>query len=310
LRPYLYGFKIVSFKYLDENIGIEGFGLRQFIGKILVAVDGSNSCLRAMQVAAAVAKKFHSQLTVVHVISHDFMHPELKAHYQFPSLVLEELDKSYQKTGRKILTGAEEFFKEEKIDVKSKLVRAEDPAEKILEIIKESDYDLLILGNVSEIQARRFSLGSVAEKISLYAKIPVLITKKKTKIRKLLVAVDGSANADKALRYAVQFCQPFKAGITLLTVEEVSLFELEPKVTKKVGEQILADAVAKVRDLTFDSRFEIGDPATVILKVAKQEDCDLIVLGSRGLSSVKRFLLGSVSADVSMYAHRSVLIVR
>ena len=284
--------------------------MEEFFGKILVAVDGSNSCLRAMEMAAAIAKKFHSEVTVVHVISHDFMHPELKAHHQLPSLVLEELDKSYQKTGRKILRGAEEFFKEEKINVTSELVRAEDPAEKILAIIKESNHDLLILGNVSEIQTRRFSLGSVAEKISLYAKIPVLIAKRKTKIRKLLVAVDGSANADKALEYAVQLCQLSKAGITLLHVEEAGLFELEPKGTKKVGEQILADAAAKVRDVTFDSRLEIGDPATVILKVAKQEDYDLIVLGSRGLSSVKRFLLGSVSADVSMYANRSVLIVR
>jgi nucleotide-binding universal stress UspA family protein len=284
--------------------------LEQFFGKILVAVDGSNSCLRAMQIAAAIAKKFNSQVTVVHVISHDFMHPELKAHHQIPSLVLEELDKSYQETGRKILRGAKGFFEEEKINVTTELVRAEDPAEKILEIIQEADYDLLIAGNVSEIQERRFSLGSVAEKISLYAKIPVLIAKRKTKIGKLLVAVDGSANADKALKYAVQLCQTFKAEITLLHVEEVSLFQLEPKGTKKVGEEILADAAAKVKDVAFNSRFEIGDPATVILKVAKEEDCDLIVLGSRGLSSVKRFLLGSVSTDVNMYAQRSVLIVR
>ena len=125
-----------------------------------------------------------------------------------------------------------------------------------------------------------------------------------------MVAVDGSANSDKALKYAVQLCQPFKAGITLLHVEEASLFELEPKGMKKVGEEILADAAAKLRDVAFDSRLEIGDPATVILRVAMRENCDLVVLGSRGLSSVKRFLLGSVSADVSMHAQCSVLIVR
>jgi nucleotide-binding universal stress UspA family protein len=284
--------------------------LEQFLKKILVAVDGSNSCFRGMEIAAAIAKKFHSQVTVVHVISHDFMHPELKAHHQLPSLVLAELDKTYEKAGRKILRGAEEYFKEEKIDVISELVRAEDPAEKILQSTEEPGYDLLILGNVSEIQARRFSLGSVTEKISLHAKIPVLIAKRKTKIEKLLVAVDGSANADKALNYAVKLCQPFRAGITLLHVEEASLFELEPKRTKNVGKQILADAAAKIKDMTFNTRLEIGDPATVILRVALCKNYDLIVLGSRGLSSVKRFLLGSVSADVSMHAQRSVLIFR
>ena len=125
-----------------------------------------------------------------------------------------------------------------------------------------------------------------------------------------MVAVDGSVNADKALKFAVQFCQPFRAGITLLHVEEASLFELEPKRTKNVGEQILADSATKIKDVTFDTRLEIGDPATVILRVAVRENYDLIVLGSRGLSSVKRFLLGSVSADVSMHAQRSVLIFR
>ena len=93
----------------------------QFLKRILVAVDGSNSCLRAMEMTAAIAKKFHSQVTVIHVISHDFMHPELKAHHQLPLLILDELDKSYQKAGRKILRGAEEFFKEEKVEITSEL---------------------------------------------------------------------------------------------------------------------------------------------------------------------------------------------
>jgi nucleotide-binding universal stress UspA family protein len=177
-------------------------------------------------------------------------------------------------------------------------------------MVKESKYDLLIIGNISETQAERFSPGSVAEKISLYAECPVLIAKKKPKIKKLLVAVDGSEQADKALEYAIQLCQHFKAKMTLLHVEQDELFRLEPKVTKQVGEQILADAAIKAKDVTYDTRLEFGNPARTILKVAKQEDYDLIVLGSRGVSSVKRFLLGSVSADVSMHAQRSVLIVR
>jgi len=46
------------------------------------------------------------------------------------------------------------------------------------------------------------------------------------------------------------------------------------------------------------------------LKMAWLGEFDLIVMGSRGISSIKRFLLGSVSADVSMHARTSVLIVR
>jgi nucleotide-binding universal stress UspA family protein len=284
--------------------------MEELFRKILVAVDGSNSCLRAREIAASIAKKFNSQVTVVHVIAHDFMHPELKAHHQLPALILQELDKTYQKAGIKIIRNAEEFFKDENIHVKTELVRAEDPAVKILQIAKESKYDLIVMGNISETQAQRFALGSVTEKVALYAKCPVLIAKRKMRIQKLLVAVDGSKQANKALEYAVQLCQHFNAKMTLLHVEKAELFKLEPEGTKQVGEQILADTAAKAKEVTFDARLEIGDPATIILKVAKQEDYDLIVLGSRGVSSVKRFLLGSVSADVSMHAQRSVLIVR
>ena len=283
---------------------------RMFLGRILVPIDGSNSCLRARELAASFAKKFNSKVTVVHVISHDFMHPELKAHHQLPPLILNELDKSYQKAGRKIIRAAEEFFREENVEIMAELVKAEDPAEKVLEMTRESKYDLVIIGNISENQAERFSLGSVAEKISLYAKIPVLITKKKTKIKKLLVAVDGSAQAHKTAEYATRLSQAFEARMTLLHVEEGELFSLEPEVTKQVGEEILNEEAAKIKDVEYDTRLEFGKPAKTIVRLAKQEDYDLVVLGSRGVSSVRRFLLGSVSADVSMHAQRSVLIVR
>ena len=95
---------------------------------------------------------------------------------------MQELDKTYQQTGRKILRAAEEFFKEEKIEIETKLEKAEDPADRILQMVKELNCDLLIIGNVSDTRARRFSLGSVAEKISLYSMSPVLIAKRKTEI--------------------------------------------------------------------------------------------------------------------------------
>ena len=58
------------------------------------------------------------------------------------------------------------------------------------------------------------------------------------------------------------------------------------------------------------SRKETGHPADVILCVGEEESCDLIVLGSRGLGEVKRFLLGSVSDAVAHHAYCPVLIVR
>ncbi|MDQ1278746.1 MAG: hypothetical protein QG670_6 [Thermoproteota archaeon] len=125
------------------------------------------------------------------------------------------------------------------------------------------------------------------------------------------MAVDGSEQANKAIEYAVQLCKHFEeAKMTLLHVEESKLFKLTPEVTEKVGEQILNEAANMVSGIAYDKRLEFGNPSRTILKVAKQNDYDLIVLGSRGISNIKRFLLGSVSVEVSMYSQRSVLIVR
>jgi nucleotide-binding universal stress UspA family protein len=278
---------------------------------ILLPLDGSHSCLRAREVAAKIAHKFGSQVTAIHVISHDFMHPELKASYELPPLILQELDKTYMKTGEKILKAAEEFFHEENIKITTILEKAEDPADRILEKIKELNCDLLIMGNIAEKPAHRYSLGSVADKVSLHASCSVLIVKRKTEIGKLLVGFDSSDQATKALECAVDLCKHFEhAKMTILNVENRELHRLEPAFTKKVGEQILEKASTAVDGVVCDRRLEFGKPAEMILKIAKMENYDLIVLGSRGLSSIRRFLTGSVGTYVSMNAERSVLLVR
>jgi nucleotide-binding universal stress UspA family protein len=283
---------------------------QDYFKNLLVPVDGSTSCLRAKQLAASIAEKFQSKVTVVHVVSHDFMHPELKAHHQLPALVLHELDNVYLKAGKKILRHAEELFLDEGIAVKTELIKAEDPGETILEMAEEQGFDLIVIGNRAKTQHERFALGSVTEKVSMYAPCPVLITKRKTEILRLLAAIDGSEQAFKALDHAVAIAKNFGARITLLHVEEAKLFSLKPEIVKKIGEEILQCAESKLEGVSFDKSMKPGSPVEIILKMAWLGDFDLIVMGSRGLSSIKRFLLGSVSADVSMHARTSVLLVK
>jgi nucleotide-binding universal stress UspA family protein len=287
---------------------------KHFFGKILVPVDGSHSCLHAKMLAVSIAKKFKSKVTVVHCASHEFMHPELKAQYQLPHSILHKIDEAYLQAGKKIIRNAEEMFTEAGIDVDARLVTYEDPAEFILELVKDEGYDLVIIGNRAEHQSERYSLGSVTEKVARHAECPVLIVKKKPKVKKLLTAVDGSKYADKALEYAVQLAKNYNAKLALIHVEEDKIIRIGgPQVENcvgTVGECILKDAATKLEGVTFDKKLEYGSPAEVIIKVAKKADVDIIVVGSRGLSSIGRFLLGSVSDDISMHARSSVLIVK
>ena len=288
-------------KYLAENR----------FKNILVPIDGSTSCLRARELTAIIARKFNSKITLVHVVSHDFMHPELKANYQLPPEIMQKMDAVYMKAGEKILRTAEEVFKEEGLQVEPILIRrAEDPADSILNLSKERSFDLIIMGNRAETHAERFELGSTSEKIALYSKIPVLIVKKKTKLGKILVAIDGSKQATKALGYVSVIARKFNSKVTLLHVAEAKLANLEPEAVRSISEKILWDAATEIKGIEIDKKLEFGSPAESIIRLARQEDYDLIVLGSRGLSSVKRYLLGSVSEDVTWHARRSVLIVR
>ena len=287
---------------------------KSYFQKILVPVDGSNICLNAEELAAAIAKNFKSKVTVIHAVPNKLVHPELRKRalrYPVPfTSVRSEISNWFSEAGKKIVGEAEALFKEDGIEVDAKFMEHEDPAEAILRLIKDDDYDIVVIGNRGETEVETFSLGSVAEKVSRHAECPVLIVKERTKISKVLVGVDGSENAEKALEHAVELAKKHQAEITLLNVEESILLSLKPKVAKEIGESILYSAKAKVRGIRVDTRLKFGNPAETIIEVAEKENYDIIVVGSKGLSKVKRFFLGSVSDDVSHHAHGSVLIVK
>jgi len=138
-------------------------------------------------------------------------------------------------------------------------------------------------------------------------------------IEKILVAIDGSKNAYKALEYAIRLSIDYGAELFLLTVvpdfepkcDEESVYQ---KMLTERAESYLDSAKEEVEETNQDIKFEteivFGDPAEKIITIADKKQVDLIVLGSRGLSGVSRWVLGSVSDRVSDYAHCTVLIVK
>jgi nucleotide-binding universal stress UspA family protein len=142
---------------------------------------------------------------------------------------------------------------------------------------------------------------------------------------KILVPIDGSAHAEKALKYALDFCRKFDAKIVLLHVipdygfrhgifglgAKKFTHELK-KLLEDEGKNILNKGVetAKADGLTVESMLEYGHPSETIIQVAEKIKASLIVIGSRGMGSAKSFLLGSISDKVSHHAPCPVLIVR
>ncbi len=148
-------------------------------------------------------------------------------------------------------------------------------------------------------------------------------------MRRILVAVDGSEPARRAVRRAADLAVKYGAELLLVNVLPSGAREVVPRelaayaeiehihVTKGdllrgIAEQILRQAEADAREAgvaEVRSMVETGDPATAIAEVARTEKADLIVMGRRGLGMLAGLLLGSVSHKVTQLAACDCLLV-
>ncbi len=144
-------------------------------------------------------------------------------------------------------------------------------------------------------------------------------------IGSIVVGTDGSDTAKEAVRQATDLAKAVGARVHLVSayepigegrlreerqqVPDDMQWMVNPKedvnnTLKEAAEEIEKDGVE------VDTYAREGDPADAILDVAEEENADLIVVGNKGMTGAKRFLLGSVPNKVSHHAPCSVLIIR
>lgn len=140
-------------------------------------------------------------------------------------------------------------------------------------------------------------------------------------LAKILVPIDGSEPSLCAAKYAAHLAKlSGNSEITLLYVvdmdkevsslEQVMMSGYVPQELKNKGYDILYDLKAKLdNSLSINISVQIGEPVDIIVDTAKENDFNLIVMGSRGQSTLKNILLGSVSQYVLKHAPCPVLIV-
>lgn len=138
--------------------------------------------------------------------------------------------------------------------------------------------------------------------------------------KKILVPVDGSEGGWKALAAAKEVAEAGKSELVVMTVVQVfagaSIMPI-PVESGKINEElgniandILAQAKEKVGGVKAEFVAAPGRPSKVIVDTAKKSGADLVVIGSRGLSGLAEFFLGSVSSEVAQLSPVSVLIVK
>ncbi len=136
---------------------------------------------------------------------------------------------------------------------------------------------------------------------------------------KILVAVDGSESSKRAFDKSVFLAQKCNSKLYVVNVvldweyggDSAATFELIDELRAR-GTELLEQCKKQAlqSNVQVETVLEQGDYAHEIIEVAKRKNCELIIMGSRGMSPIKELMLGSVSLKVMHHASCPVMVVR
>ncbi len=289
--------------------------------KVLLPVDFSDITDAVIDTAKFIGGKFKPKFYLLHVISPlvYVSMPETMVVDVIDVSVVEEIEETKRKAAENFLENLkrrlEGFEVETIIDIGS-------PADIIVEQEEELDVDLTILGGHQKGLVERILLGSTSEAVVKHSKRPVLVVKGHAinKLENVAIAYDFSEIADSMLEYAKEFLKPFGSKVTLIHVEE----EIDLPILEKLGIDILPQIREKKEKRlnqikeSFEKEglpcevvyIEERDPAEGIIEVLQQGNFDMVMVANKGLSGLKRILMGSVSLEVLRKAHIPVFVYK
>ncbi len=180
--------------------------------------------------------------------------------------------------------------------------------------------DLIVVGNRGLGAAASAILGSVSAHLVDHAPCPVLVARSPSATR-VLLAADGTESSRSIPRILAAWGNAFRGvAIEVLSVaseEDLPARGLPGESSGDVAEyelhrEIAEDAAGELRDLGWEAApvVRTGDPGREIVATGREWGADLIITGSRGLGTIRRFVLGSVAHDVLLHARSSVLVMR
>ncbi len=199
-----------------------------------------------------------------------------------------------------------------------------DPAERILEYADQYRPSLIAMSTHGRTGLKRWTRGSVAERVLRHSSFPVLLwnpfrperrTAPRLRIGRILVPLDGSEHSAWVLPLVRQVARSFGARVLLLHVTELyptagDLPMVQPWPTPAEVERHLAPFRKILKGVEVRILGELGTPSVSILEAARREKADLIAMTTHGRSGISRWAFGSVAEQVLRHCHHPLLVQR
>ncbi|HUE00235.1 MAG TPA: universal stress protein [Bryobacteraceae bacterium] len=262
------------------------------LSKILLPVDFSERSLGAARYAKTLADRFHSELTLLHILT--------PPHYEFGALEIggSMLTELYSNRTEQVEKELETFLAGELagLDV-SRVVLEGDPARQIVEYAHAEKVGLIVMPTHGYGPFRQFILGSITAKVLHDADCPVWTgvhmeeapQAEPMSFQEIVCAIDLGPQSCKALEWATSMQKEFKGRLTVVHVMANS--PATGQADERAWEMELAvrDDMARLQQrfgTQAELAIEAGDPPHVVCEMAKKRQANLLVIGRGSAAGV------------------------
>lgn len=268
--------------------------------RILVPTDFSKYSEEAAKVAAKIAKKYNSEVILLHMLELPHQASDALGNGKsIPEIMFYK---------NKAIGNLEELMDAEYlkgINV-SEAVEFKKAHEGIIDSSEKNKVDLIVMGSHGTSGFEELFVGSNAEKVVRLSKVPVLVVKKEAKdfkARNLVFASDFSKETRKPFRKMMEFAKIFDSNLFLVMICTPNSFK-----TTHVAEKTMRDFIANYDIENYsthiynDTNIENG-----IINFANSVDADLIGLCTHGRTGLAHFFNGSIGEELVNHAVKPVI---
>jgi nucleotide-binding universal stress UspA family protein len=294
----------------------------------LVPVDGSAQSDAAVTHAVRFTEIYGAELTAIHVVDSNIYKES-------------EIIENMEAAGESYLDRVRDMAAERGVTVKSAKVLVGYPFDEILNEAIEIDASVIFMGATGADHSKR--IGQIASRVLRGADCHLMLVRggpTAGDYKNILIPTDGSKDAEYAAQSGVSTARRVGAKVSACNIVDLGyitdtrvvtaggvgagrrygdVIKLPESAVKKMRQRLLDDSariadrvkrIAESKGVNAEIIVRDGKPATEILKIIRDEEIDLVVMGYSGKSIVSKLLIGSVSEKVASTAPCSVIIVR